>query len=159
MIRRVLGIDPGLQCTGWGVVEQDGNKLRFVESGVVKTDSKAPLDERLRTLYEGIKKICDFYQPNEAAIEETFVNKNPGSSLKLGQARGAVLLTLALANLPVQEYAATLVKKSVVGVGRAEKNQIAAMVQILLPGARGVTHDALDALAVALCHLQHKKWE
>ena len=151
----LLGIDPGLQRTGWGVIRQNGNALSFVGCGVVKSDSADDLAVRLKGLGEGISKVIAQYCPDESAIEETFVSVNGASTLKLGQARGAILLTLALAGLPVAEYAATLVKKSIVGAGRAEKHQVAQMVRMLLPGCGEFGADAMDALAVAITHANH----
>jgi crossover junction endodeoxyribonuclease RuvC len=139
---RILGVDPGLRTTGWGVIEATGSRLSFVGCGSIETDAAASLVER-----EG---------PNEAAIEETFVNRDPQSALKLGQARGVALASLALTGLPVAEYAANLIKKTVVGVGHAEKRQVAMMVRMLLPASTAASADAADALAVAICHAQHR---
>ena len=152
---RLIGLDPGLRLTGWGVIEIEGNRLRHVAHGVVKVTATGSLAGRLRELFEGIAAIIEAERPLEAAVEETFVNVNPGSTLKLGQARGVVLLAPASAGLPVFEYAANLVKKSVVGVGHADKRQIAMMVGHLLPGVEA-TADAADALAVAICHAHHR---
>lgn len=154
---RLLGIDPGLQRTGWGVIDHKGSQLTYVDAGVIATDADAPLPERLRALHEGLAAIIATHAPHSAAIEETFVNKNSGSSLKLAHARGAVMLSLSLAGLPVAEYAANLVKKSVVGTGHADKNQIAHMVRILLPGCKALKADAMDALAVAVTHAHMRK--
>lgn len=152
----ILGVDPGLQRTGYGVIRQQGNALSFVACGTLKTDSRLTLAERLLELNAGIASVIAANRPDEAAIEETFVNNSGQSTLKLGQARGALLLTLSLAHLPVAEYAATLVKKTVVGAGRAEKEQVAHMVQLLLPGCGKHGLDAMDALAVAICHANHR---
>ena len=152
---RLLGLDPGLRLTGWGVIDVDGNRLRHVAHGVVKVPPDRSLAERLNDLFEGVAAVIAAQQPTEAAVEETFVNANPASTLKLGQARGVVMLAPARAGLPVFEYAATLVKKSVVGTGHAEKSQIAMMVGRLLPGVVA-TADAADALAVAICHAHHR---
>ena len=152
---RLIGLDPGLRLTGWGVIEVEGNRLRHVAHGVVKVASERSLAERLCELFDGVAAVVAAQQPAEAAVEETFVNVNPGSTLKLGQARGVVLLAPARAGLPVFEYAANLVKKSVVGVGHADKHQIAMMVGRLLPGVEA-TADAADALAVAICHAHHR---
>jgi crossover junction endodeoxyribonuclease RuvC len=154
--RRLIGLDPGLQNTGWGVIDTSGNTLVHVADGVIRSNGKLPLAERLRQLHEGLQDILTFYQPDEAAVEETFVNKNPSSTLKLGHARGVVMLAPALAGLPIAEYAANLVKKSVVGVGHADKAQIQMMVSTLLPGAALESADAADALAVAICHAHHR---
>ena len=152
---RLIGLDPGLRLTGWGVIEVEGNRLRHVAHGVIKVASERSLAERLCELFDGVAAVVAAQQPVEAAVEETFVNVNPGSTLKLGQARGVVLLAPARAGLPVFEYAANLVKKSVVGVGHADKRQIAMMVGRLLPGVEA-TADAADALAVAICHAHHR---
>lgn len=151
----ILGIDPGLQCTGWGVISAKLNSLSFLACGVIQTDAAAPMPQRLQTLHAGLCDVIALHKPDETAVEETFVNKNAASSLKLGQARGAILLSLQLSGLEVYEYSATLVKKSVVGTGHAEKQQVAAMVRTLLPGAKPAKADAADALAVAICHAQH----
>ena len=152
---RLIGLDPGLRLTGWGVIDVDGNRLRHVAHGVVKVPADQSLAERLCMLFEAIAAVIAAQQPTEAAVEETFVNVNPGSTLKLGQARGVVLLAPARAGLPVFEYAANLVKKSVVGAGHADKRQIAMMVGRLLPGVEAKA-DAADALAVAICHAHHR---
>ncbi len=152
---RVLGLDPGLQHTGWGVVEANGNHLVHVANGVVSSDKRCSLADRLVQLYEGVLGIINVWELDAAAVEETFVNKNPASTLKLGQARGVVLLAPASRGLPVDEYAARLVKKSVVGTGGASKAQVTSMVGILLPGCKVESDDAADALAVAICHAHH----
>lgn len=153
---RVLGLDPGLRVTGWGVIEADGNRLAPVADGVVRADESLSLAERLAQLHRGIIEVIQAHAPVEAAVEETFVNRNPASTLKLGQARGAVLLAPALAGLPVAEYAPSVVKKALVGGGRAAKGQVGVMVRMLLPGCRAETADAADALAVAVCHAHHR---
>jgi crossover junction endodeoxyribonuclease RuvC len=153
---RIIGIDPGLRNTGWGVIEAAGSRLSFVACGVVRSDSALSLADRLRQLHDGLSGVIHAHMPQEAAVEETFVNRDPQSTLKLGQARGVALVVPALAGLPVAEYAANLVKKTVVGSGHAEKPQIAAMVRILLPRAEAQSADAADALAVAICHAQHR---
>ncbi len=152
---RLIGLDPGLRLTGWGVIDVEGNRLRHVAHGVVKVPSTGTLAERLHLLFDGVAAIVEMQRPVEAAVEETFVNVNPGSTLKLGQARGVVMLAPARAGLPVFEYATNLVKKSVVGTGHAEKHQVAMMVGRLLPGVVA-TADAADALAVAICHAHHR---
>jgi len=154
---RLLGLDPGLNRTGWGVIEAEANRLVYIADGVVESSADRPLAERLAVLYEGIARVIAEHKPMEAAVEETFVNVNGQSTLKLGHARGVALLAPAQAGLPVAEYAARLVKKSVVGTGRAEKAQIAHMVRCLLPGARIAGADAADALAVAICHAHHRR--
>ncbi len=152
---RLLGIDPGLRATGWGVVDVDGNHLRHVAHGSVRSASDRPLAGRLLQLHEGVCAIIERYRPDVAAVEETFVNRNAASTLKLGQARGVLLVAVALAGLPVCEYATNFVKKSVVGTGHAGKEQVAAMVRRLLPGCVPADSDASDALAVAICHAHH----
>jgi crossover junction endodeoxyribonuclease RuvC len=153
---RLLGLDPGLQHTGWGVIDADGSRLSFVACGTVNSTSTRPLAERLVELHDGLRAVIDEWEPVEAAVEETFVNKNPTSTLKLGLARGVVLLTPALFNLRVAEYPANLVKKSVVGAGHAAKEQVQMMVRVLLPASSAGTPDAADALAVAICHAHHR---
>ena len=148
----VLGLDPGLRHTGWGVVEAKGNRLRFVAAGVVDTDAADDLAVRLVTLHDGLLGVLNRYSPGVAAVEETVVNKNAASSLKLGHARGVIMFTAAAAGLLVTEYASKTVKRAVVGTGAAEKAQVAAMIRILLPGAGTYPADATDALAVAVCH-------
>lgn len=154
---RILGLDPGLRNTGWGMIDVCNNRLSYVAHGVAKSNSGSELAPRLSQLYEALLKIIETYCPHEAAVEETFVNKNPTSTLKLGMARGIVLLAPAQAGLMVGEYAANRVKKSVVGVGHADKNQVALMVQRLLPGSGSVATDAADALAVAICHAHYRE--
>jgi crossover junction endodeoxyribonuclease RuvC len=151
----IIGLDPGLGCTGWGVIAADGNRLSHVANGQVRTDSKAALPERLVRLEEALGAVIEAHAPNEAACEEVFLNENPQSTLKLGQARGVVLLALARRGLKVGEYAPRLVKKAVVGTGGADKAQVHAMVQRLLPAAKIAGADAADALAVAITHAHH----
>ncbi|MCG7360946.1 crossover junction endodeoxyribonuclease RuvC [Roseomonas sp. ACRSG] len=153
---RLLGLDPGLQHTGWGVVESTGNRLRHIADGVVSTTADLPLAERLCQLHRALNALMEIWKPDEAAVEHTYVNKNPGAALKLGQARGVVLLAPALAGLPVAEYQAMEVKRAVVGTGHADKIQVADMVRRLLPGATLKRADASDALAVAICHAHHR---
>jgi len=153
---RVLGIDPGLRHTGWGIVEAEGNRLRHVADGVVSSDSKGALAVRLVQLFEGLVAVIETYTPAEVAVEETFVNMNGSSTLKLGQARGVALLAPARFALPIAEYSTNLVKKSVVGVGHAQKTQVQMMVRTLLPGCLVSSPDAADALAVAICHAHHR---
>lgn len=152
---RVLGLDPGLRVTGWGIVDSDGSRLRYIADGVVKSDDKLSLAERLVQLHQGVRAIIAEWNPDEAAVEQTFVNKNPESTLKLGQARGVVLLAPALVGLRVGEYAPASVKQAVVGTGRAQKEQVGMMVRTLLPGCLVKSPDAADALAVAICHTHH----
>jgi crossover junction endodeoxyribonuclease RuvC len=152
----LLGIDPGLQRTGWGVIFSRDNGLSFRAAGVVTSDPADPLAERLDTLYRGLSEVVRNFAPDAAAVEETVINRNAGSSLKLGQARGVTLLAAAHAGVPVTEYASKTVKRAVVGTGGAEKRQVAMMVQTLLPSAGEVKGDAADALAVAICHAHHR---
>lgn len=153
----ILGVDPGLQKTGWGLVKKDGSRLSYVAAGTLLSEAKAPLAVRLRQLHDALLEIITHHKPDTSAIEETFVNVNPASTLKLGQARGALLMTLSLAGLDVSEYSATQVKKTVVGVGRADKSQIQMMVGMLLPASKKDMFgpDAADALAIAICHAHH----
>jgi len=146
----ILGLDPSLSCTGWGVICAEGSRLSHVANGEVKTDARAPMAERLDKLHSAIAAVVAAHGPDRAAAEEVFVNKNPQSTLKLAQARGAVLAACGAANLVVNEHAARLVKKSVVGTGGADKVQVQAMLKVLLPGAQIAGADAADALAVAI---------
>jgi len=154
---RIIGIDPGLRRTGWGVLETDGVRLSFVACGLVTSDAEAPLAYRLRELYEGLAGVIAAHAPQEAAVEETFVNKDARATLKLGQARGMALLAPARKGLPVAEYPPNLVKKTVTGTGHGEKRQIAAMIGFLLPKARFESADEADALAIAICHASHRR--
>ena len=151
----ILGLDPSLTCTGWGVIRAEGNRLSHIANGQCRTDAKALLPERQARLHEQLRAVVEQWRPEAAAVEEVFVNDNPQSTLKLGQARGVVLLCVAQAGLDVGEYAPRLVKKALVGTGAADKGQVHAMVQRLLPGATIVGNDAADALAVAICHAHH----
>jgi crossover junction endodeoxyribonuclease RuvC len=151
----ILGLDPGLGTTGWGVIRADGNRLGHVANGQIRTDVKAELPARLLDLHSRLLSVLAEHAPEAAAVEEVFVNENPQSTLKLGQARGVVLLAAARSGIPVGEYAARLVKKAVVGTGAAEKGQVHAMVQRLLPTAKITGADAADALAVAITHAHH----
>ena len=153
----ILGLDPGLGTTGWGVIAADGNRLSHVANGQIKTDSKMPLASRLLKLDLELTDLLLEYKPEAAAVEEVFVNSNPQSTLKLGQARGVVLLGASRTGIEVGEYSARTVKKSVVGVGKADKDQVQAMIRILLPGVKLVGADAADALAVAITHAHHRK--
>ena len=148
----IIGLDPGLGTTGWGIVAKAGNRLSHVANGQVRTDPNAPLAERLVTLDRELAAVILAHRPDTGAVEEVFVNKNPQSTLKLGQARGVCLLTLARAGVPVTEYATRLVKKALVGTGAAEKSQVQAMLAVLLPGVKLAGPDAADALAVAVAH-------
>jgi len=152
---RLIGLDPGLSATGWGVIEVDGNRLSHVANGTIRPPSEGSTGARLAVLYAALVRVIETHAPHEAAVEETFVNRNPQSALKLGHARGVVLLAPAATGLAVAEYPANLIKKSLVGAGHADKRQVADMVRRLLPGARLASADAADALAVAICHAHH----
>ncbi len=156
MVIRLLGIDPGLRFTGWGLVESDGNRLRHLADGVIATDGDASVPERLRVLHDALAALLALHRPDEAAVEETYVNRNGAATLKLGYARGVALLAPALAGIPVAEYGAKSVKLAVVGTGGADKGQVEMMVRRLLPGALIRRADAADALAVAICHAHHR---
>ncbi|MDX1400981.1 MAG: crossover junction endodeoxyribonuclease RuvC [Kiloniellales bacterium] len=149
---RVLGLDPGLRNTGWGVIEAKGSSLRHLGNGVVRSNPKDDLAERLLALHEGIKAVMEGYRPDAAAVETTLANKNPASTLKLGMARGVALLTSASLGVEVGEYLPMIVKKAVVGTGHADKQQVQMMIKRLLPGCQISSSDAADALAVAVCH-------
>lgn len=149
-MKTILGLDPSLSCTGWGVIRVEGSRISHVANGQVATDPKAPMVRRLATLQSGIAAVIAAHRPDRAAAEEVFANKNPQSTLKLAQARGAVLAACGMAGLEVREHAARLVKKAVVGTGGAEKAQVQAMLKVLLPGAQLEGADAADALAVAI---------
>ncbi|KKC30999.1 crossover junction endodeoxyribonuclease RuvC [Devosia psychrophila] len=153
---RIIGIDPGLRRCGWGVIETQGSRLTFVASGTVTPSTDGSLAERLAILFAGLGEVLDRFAPHEAAVEETFVNAGVRSALILGQARGVALLTPAARGLPVAEYAANLVKKSLVGTGHADKGQVALMVKTLMPAADFKGPDAADALAIAICHAHHR---
>nr|Q07H95.1 RecName: Full=Crossover junction endodeoxyribonuclease RuvC; AltName: Full=Holliday junction nuclease RuvC; AltName: Full=Holliday junction resolvase RuvC [Rhodopseudomonas palustris BisA53] len=153
---RILGIDPGLRRTGWGVIESEGNRLVFIGCGSVEPPDTLPLAERLLAIHRGLAKVLADFAPDEAAVEQTFVNKDAGATLKLGQARGVAMLAPAMVGLSVAEYAPNLVKKTVVGAGHADKNQIQMMLKILLPKAEPPSADAADALAVAITHAHHR---
>ncbi len=153
---RILGIDPGLRRTGWGLVESDGNRLIYVACGSLATSDKADLGTRLVAIHDGLARVIDEFAPHEAAVEQTFVNTNAAATLKLGQARGIAMLVPARAGLTVAEYAPNLVKKTIVGAGHGEKAQIRMMIGVLLPKADPETEDAADALAIAICHAHHR---
>ena len=153
---RIMGIDPGLRNTGWGIIDQLGSSLRFVAAGTVRSDAKLDLAARLCQLCDGLEAVIAAQMPHEAAVENTFVNKDAGATLKLGQARGIALLVPARAGLRVAEYAPNAVKKSVIGVGHGDKAQIKMMVNMLLPKANYDSDDAADALAIAICHAHHR---
>jgi crossover junction endodeoxyribonuclease RuvC len=153
---RIIGIDPGLRRCGWGVIESEANRLRFVACGTLSPPVADALPVRLAFLFEGLSELIRRYAPQEAAVEETFVSAGARSALQLGQARGVALMTPASLGLPVGEYAANLVKKSVVGSGHAQKGQIQVMVKLLLPASDFAGPDAADALAIAICHAHHR---
>lgn len=154
---RILGIDPGLRRTGWGVIDIDGNRLIFAGCGSVESRDSQPLSERLLAIHEGLSRVLGEFNPGEAAVENTFVNKDGASTLKLGQARGIAMLAPAMFGITVAEYAPNLVKKTVVGAGHADKNQIRVMLGVLLPKADPKTPDAADALAIAITHAHHRQ--
>lgn len=153
---RIIGIDPGLRRTGWGIVESDGVRLSYVASGLLTSDGEDELAYRLRELYDGLSAVIANFKPQEAAIEETFVNKDARATLKLGQARGMALLAPARQGLRIAEYSPNVVKKTVVGAGHAEKKQIQVMIGFLLPKATFESADEADALAIAICHANHR---
>lgn len=153
---RIIGIDPGLRRTGWGIVESLGNSLRFVASGTVTSDGDMDLASRLCQLHDGLAEVIHSHQPHEAAVEQTFVNKDAVATLKLGQARGIAMLVPARAGLKVAEYAPNTVKKAVIGVGHGEKQQIHMMIKVLMPKAIFKGNDAADALAIAICHAHNR---
>ncbi|MBM3543390.1 MAG: crossover junction endodeoxyribonuclease RuvC [Alphaproteobacteria bacterium] len=155
---RIIGIDPGLRCTGWGVIDTDGTRLGFVACGSVVSDDGASLGLRLRQIFDGLQAVLVDLSPKEAAVEQTFVNRDAAATLKLGQARGIALLVPALLGLPIAEYAPNAVKKTVVGAGHGDKGQIRAMVKCLLPRARFDSADAADALAIAITHAHSRPW-
>lgn len=154
---RILGIDPGLRRTGWGVIESDGNRLSYIACGSVEPADDLPMASRLLAIHEGLLRVLGDYQPAEAAVEQTFVNKDGAATLKLGQARGIAMMTPAMFGIAVAEYAPNLVKKTVVGAGHADKTQIQMMLKILLPKAEFKRADAADALAIAITHAHHRQ--
>jgi crossover junction endodeoxyribonuclease RuvC len=153
----ILGLDPGLGTTGWGLIRKEGNRLSHIANGEIKTDPKLPLANRLVLLDEQLREMIMLHRPHAAAVEEVFLNKNPQSTLKLGHARGISMLAAARSDIDVTEYSARLVKKSVVGTGKGEKEQVQAMLRILLPGVKLAGPDASDALAVAITHAHHMR--
>ena len=154
---RIIGIDPGLRRTGWGVIEAEGNRLIFIACGSVETTETKPLAERLVAIHDGLARVLDDFAPMEAAVEQTFVNKDGAATLKLGQARGIAMLVPARLGMAVAEYAPNQVKKTVVGAGHADKNQIRVMLGVLLPKADPQSADAADALAIAITHAHHRQ--
>jgi crossover junction endodeoxyribonuclease RuvC len=153
---RILGIDPGLRRTGWGVIESDGVRLIYVASGMIASEASDDLAVRLRDIFQGLNAVIAAHNPDEAAVEETFVNENAKATLKLGQARGIAMLAPATKNIRVAEYTPNLIKKTVVGAGHAEKRQVQMMVGMLLPKAKFESADEADALAIAICHANHR---
>ena len=154
---RILGLDPSLSSTGWGVIEIENNRLRYVADGYIKTDPKMELPARLAVIHKTLADVIEAYKPDEAAIEQVFLNDNPMSTIKLGMARGVVILAPALYNIPVCEYEPTKVKKALVGVGRAEKSQVETMFKVLLPGCKPKNNDSSDALAIAITHYNYRQ--
>jgi len=154
---RILGIDPGLRRTGWGMIEIAGNRLSYLGCGSVTTNDRDDLATRLLAIHDGLMRILDEFRPDEAAVEATFVNKNPAATLKLGQARGIAMVVPARAGVPVAEYAPNLVKKSIVGAGHGDKTQVRMMIGVLLPKAVPQSDDASDALAIAVTHAHHRQ--
>ena len=153
---RIIGFDPGLRNTGWGVIESEGSRLSYIADGAVHSDADASLATRLLQIHQQLISVLNEFKPDEAAIEETFVNKDARATLKLGQARGVVMLAPAVCEIPVSEYAPNVIKKTVVGAGHAEKDQVKHMVKLLLPRAVMKTADSVDALAIAICHAHHR---
>jgi len=149
---KILGLDPSLSSTGWGIIEVNNNRLTYVADGFIPTDTKFPIEQRLDIIYRALCNVIETYKPDEAAIEQTFLNSNPATSLKLSMARGVVVLSVGTYGLPLSEYEPTKVKKATVGVGRAEKSQVETMVKILLPNAKPKNNDSSDALALAITH-------
>lgn len=155
---RLIGLDPGLRNTGWGIIDFIQNKITWIASGTISPKTNLELPERLKTIHEEVTKILNKYNPNTGAIEEIFVNKNPQSTLKLGMARGAAITACSLNNIYLKEYAPTVIKQAVTGTGKASKDQIAAMLKILLPGCNYSTDDESDALAIAICHTHYTQF-
>lgn len=154
---RILGIDPGLRRTGWGLIESDGNRLVAIACGSLETSERAALGERLVAIHDGLIRVIEVHGPHEAAVEQTFVNSNASATLKLGQARGVAMLAPARCGLTVSEYAPNVVKKTIVGAGHGEKVQVRMMIGVLLPKAGPQSEDAADALAIAVCHAHHRQ--
>lgn len=153
---RILGLDPSLSSTGWGIIEVENNRVKYIADGFIPTDTKAPIEERLNEINKVLREVIEAYKPDEASIEQVFLNSNPTSTIKLGMARGVVIMTPAQYGISVTEYEPNKVKKAVVGVGKAEKAQVKTMVKILLPGCKPKNNDSSDALAIALCHFQYR---
>lgn len=153
---RILGLDPSLSSTGWGIVEVNGNRLQYIADGFIPTNTKQPIEERLNTIFRTLCEVIKTYNPEEAAIEKTFLNSNPETSLKLSMARGVVILAAGYHKIPLFEFEPNKVKKALVGVGRAEKTQVETMVKILLPGCSPKNNDSSDALAMAITHSHYR---
>lgn len=149
---RIIGLDPSISSTGWGIIDVNGNRLSYVADGFIATNAKAPLTQRLHTIHNELRRVIELYKPDEASIEITFLNSNPETSLKLSMARGVVFLMPALYNIPLYEYEPNKIKKALTGVGRGEKSQVETMVKILLPGCQPKNNDSSDALAIAITH-------
>ena len=153
---RIIGLDPSLSSTGWGIIEVNGNRLQYVADGFIPTDSKMPIEERLNLIFRTLCEVIDLYKPVEAAIEKTFLNQNPESSLKLSMARGVVVLAAGYNNIPLFEFEPNKVKKALVGVGHADKKQVETMIKILLPGCQPKNNDSSDALAMAITRSHYR---
>lgn len=151
----IIGVDPGLIKTGWGIINKIDNSIKYIASGTIKTDAKLPLADRLKNIYNNLNELIEQYRPEQFSIEETFVNNNPISSLKLGHARGVAILAAANNNIPVFEYSPNLIKKSLTGAGKAEKQQMVAMVKYIFPTIELKTEDEADSLCIAICHCNH----
>lgn len=151
----IIGVDPGLIKTGWGIINKIDNSIKYVASGTIKTDAKLPLGDRLKNIYDNLNQLIEIYRPEQFSIEETFVNNNPVSSLKLGHARGVAILAAANNHIPVFEYSPNLIKKSLTGAGKAEKQQMVAMVKYIFPTIELKTEDEADSLCIAICHCNH----
>lgn len=155
---RILGLDPSLSSTGWGIIEAENNRIKYVADGFIPTDTKAPIAERLAAINRVLREVIEIYKPDEAAIEQVFLNSNPVSTIKLGMARGVVIMSPAQYGISVTEYEPNKVKKAVVGVGKAEKNQVETMVKVLLPGCKPKNNDSSDALAIAITHYNYRNF-
>ena len=154
---RILGLDPSLSSTGWGIIEVNGSRLQYIADGFIPTSPKQPIEERLDYIFRTLCEVIETHHPEEASIEKTFLNANPETSLKLSMARGVVVLAAGYNHLPLSEYDATKIKKALVGVGRAEKTQVETMVKVLLPGCKPKNNDSSDALAIAITHSHYRQ--